>query len=325
MSTFCICACIAITCVHNACSNMKQRAAVCACARTQAHADSHTLGRRMQREHRRLRHRARQYVDICKRRFGRRSHATRRSHALGRAVNVYIHTSMWRCSDITFYLAIVFYIFWSHRCVSAQYVLTRVHVRDTACVRRTTRPKARADTLAAVSAMNGWKPYISGILMWSACRRSSRRRRSTRTSARGTRRPRRTWPLYAPFWPWRAMLLCAMQRSRALHRPLMMAVVPYVHTYSNIIFLGLVIILYLYMYCDYMCAQCMFEHETTRGCMGVCLATGPRRLTHSHAAPISVADYRTLCTTVDCVRSARRRSTMRRRSTRTSAHGTRRP
>ena len=40
-----------------------------------------------------------------------------------------VHTSRLRCSYVTFYVAIGFYIFWFHRYVSAQYVLTRVYVR----------------------------------------------------------------------------------------------------------------------------------------------------------------------------------------------------
>jgi surface protein len=40
-----------------------------------------------------------------------------------------VHTSRLRCVYVTLYLAIGFYIFWCHRCVSTQYVLTRVYVR----------------------------------------------------------------------------------------------------------------------------------------------------------------------------------------------------
>jgi hypothetical protein len=54
-----------------------------------------------------------------------------------------VHTSRLRCVYVTFYLAIGFYIFWWYRCVSSQYVLTRVYVR---VFGEPHSPKARADT-----------------------------------------------------------------------------------------------------------------------------------------------------------------------------------
>jgi hypothetical protein len=77
-----------------------------------------------------------------------------------------VHTSRLRCSYVTFYVAIVFYLFWCQRYVSAQYGLTRVCVR---VFGEPDDPKARAHTLAPVSAMNGWKRYIAADLMRSAC------------------------------------------------------------------------------------------------------------------------------------------------------------
>jgi hypothetical protein len=117
--------------------------------------------------------------------------------ALGRAINA--HTSRLSCSYVTFYLAIVFYIFWCHRWVSSQYVLPRVYVRVVGEPRAAKHEQTHTCTCTRYERMETM--HRCGPNMWSARRHSSRRRRSTRTSARGTPRPSRRCPPYVPFRP----------------------------------------------------------------------------------------------------------------------------
>jgi hypothetical protein len=165
----------------------------------------------------------------------RPSRITQRGRALGRAINV--HTSRLRCSYVTFYVAIGFYIFWFHRYVSAQYVLTRVYVRvfgephapkhanthTCTCIRyermetihRCGPNVVGSQALRSASAFNAnigaWNT-ASVTTLSSVCAVPVGRRGVTAGSCARSRR----CPPYVPFRP-----SCATRRSHALGRALM--------------------------------------------------------------------------------------------------------